>query len=173
MNENLNLLLSRARKGDEESISELLKKYRPMLEKAVGRSYAGLGDAGISYEDLMQEAMIALTRAVDSYDSGRGITFGAYARTCVNNSLVSIARKVFSSRRQKLPAGDAERRAPDSREALELLDGLGLSRFERDVVMLRLRGYKPADISRTLGKPVKSIYNAICRIKGKAAGIEL
>lgn len=157
----------KAQKGNEEAMAQLLRDYRPMLIRAVGASAQGLSDAGYTEEDLMQEAAVAITAAVATYKGDKGVTFGAYARRCVRNRLISIARSALRVRRA---AVDIPEKAEESFLPVTSLERLeaALTDYERDVFCLMCLGYKPAEISERLGRETKSVYNAICRIKAKA-----
>ena len=170
MEKDPNQTLEQARKGDPESISDLFAQYRPMLTRAVSLSYSGLQDAGYSMEDLLQEASIAFTRAIRGYDPGRGVTFGAYARRCVRNRLASVARSTASKRKKtSTPHQPSPEGTPlIAKEQLLHLER-SLTEYERRVFRLMTDGYKPAEIAHSVDRDVKSVYNAICRIKSKAA----
>lgn len=161
--------VERAKSGDESALSELLEQYKPMLARAVSVSYPGLQSAGYTVEDLMQEASIALADAVRGYDRAKGFTFGAYARRCVRNRLVSVARKAAKKEKRPAPVPSKETDLPVfDREFARALE-LRLTVYERSVFRMMVEGYKPAEIARALEREVKSVYNAVCRIKAKAA----
>ncbi len=156
----------KAQEGDSEAIAQLLEEYRPMLMRAVSISAPGLYDAGYTKEDLMQEASVALAAAVCGYNGDKGVTFGAYARRCVRNRLISIARSAKRVRGSKVEVADT-REAAISVSMIETVERT-LTAYERSVFRLMCTGYKPAEIAARLGRPVKSVYNAVCRIKAKA-----
>lgn len=162
--------VKRARSGDESALSELLEQYRPMLARAVSLSYPGLQSAGYTVEDLMQEASIALADAVRGYDPDKGFTFGAYARRCVRNRLVSVARRAAKKEKRPAPLPSKETDAPVFDRDFALALEQRLTVYERSVFRMIVDGYKPAEIAGALGREVKSVYNAVCRIKAKAAG---
>ena len=157
----------KAQQGDGEAIARLLRDYAPMLRRAVGSYGSSLSEAGYTEEDLMQEASVALSAAVATYKGDRGVTFGAYARRCVRNRLISIAR---SARRIPRVSGDMPEGKGETVFSSATLEGLGrvLTAYEREVFRLMCLGYKPAESAARLGRDVKSVYNAICRIKAKA-----
>ncbi len=130
-------------------------------------------------DDLYQEAAIALYSAAMSYDlECSEVSFGLYAKICLNNSLKSALRR----RKRQLAADNAQYEAsagqressfgqPDETKAdvsllLARIDGL-LSDFERKVFRLYLGGYSHRFIAETLGRSEKSIDNAVYRIKKK------
>lgn len=157
----------KAQKGDSEAISQLLSDYRPMLLRAVSASAPGLSDAGYTREDLMQEASVALSAAIGTYDGGKGVTFGAYARRCVRNRLISVARSAKRMRRTDVPVPEKKEEPLLPAASLEAVER-SLTAYERSVFRLLCTGYKPAEIAARLERPVKSVYNAVCRIKAKA-----
>lgn len=164
-------LIKKAQAGNEDAVTQLLTQYRPMMEHAVSFSFSALRASGWSHEDLMQEAAIALTRAVGAYDAQRGVTFGAYARRCVRNrmtSLVRASRKVNTRVVHKQAQEDVTPTFSLDRERISSLDAV-LTAYERKVFALTCDGYKPSEISALLGRERKSVYNALCRIRAKAA----
>ena len=160
----------KAQRGDSDAVAQLLSDYRPMLLRAVSASAPGLADAGYTREDLMQEASVALSAAIGSYDGGKGVTFGAYARRCVRNRLISVARSAKRALRVKASAPDkSEDGSAVTAVTLSAVER-SLTAYERSVFRLLCSGYKPAEIAARLDRPVKSVYNAVCRIKAKAKG---
>ena len=163
-------VIKKAKNGNEEAISQLLEEYRPLMMKAVSYSYPGLYEHGYTKEDLLQEASFALAKAVQGYDFSRNVTFGAYTKRCVRNRFASIARAVHKKRSS--PSALSDRRADTvpyvDAEWIDALESR-LTAYELQVWRLYAEGYKPSEIAHTLGKNVKSIYNAICRIKAKVS----
>ena len=160
----------KAQAGDGEAVAKLFDDYRPMLLKAVSASAPGLTDFGYTVDDLMQEASVAMSAAITAYDGEKGVTFGAYARICVRNRLISIARKAKRVGKSEPVANDKVEQSAVASVTLESLDRL-LTPYEREVFGLMFTGYKPAEIAAALDRPVKSVYNAVCRIKAKAKSI--
>lgn len=160
-----------AQKGDEDAVARLFAEYQPMLMRAVSVSVTGVADIGYSREDLMQEAGVAFTSAIATYDGGRGVTFGAYARKCVRNRLISVSRAAAKVRKARAAQADRSQTGEGTR-AIDV-EGLcnRLTAYEREVLSYLLGGYKPREIAARTGRPVKSVYNAVCRIKAKAKSI--
>lgn len=173
-------VIQQAKTGSEQALSLLLDLYQPMIESAAAYYYPGLSSAGYTAEDLKQEASMALFKAVEGYDETYNVTFGAYAKRCVRNRLVSIYRSACSKKKKSVqnlsinahpPAVGQEGEGQDRRKArIEALE-ITLTDYERDVWSFYSQGYKPAEIAKTMGREVKSVYNAICRIKAKASKI--
>ena len=82
------------RGGDTAIMDYLLEKYKPMVKKKAKAMYLLGGDS----DDLIQEGMIGLFKAVRDYDSAQEASFGTFAQICVTRQLYSAIR---ASRRKK------------------------------------------------------------------------
>lgn len=182
-----------AQSGDGVAAESLVKRYTRLV-KTCARPYFLVGaDA----EDLIQEGMLGLMKAIREYDASKGVAFGAFARVCVMrkifsavraaaslkhdplNRSVSIDRPLFedlaeSHTRVTAPIGDPESLVIGNEEREELIRQLYalLSEFEARVLTLFLDGLSYEEMSETLHKPIKSVDNAIQRIKRKSAAIK-
>ena len=173
MDETIGLII-KAKEGSESAFSKLLTIYSPLLH-SVSKKYSSMCDCQQS-EDFFQEAQIALYNAVISYDTSiSGITFGAYAKTCIRNRLVSLVRRIKSKKRTKNEL-EVSCEAPSPQDAVvwrelgEKLLALAettLSAYEKMVLALYIKGHKAGEISKQLGKSEKSVNNAIFRIRSK------
>ena len=148
--------------------------------------------AGADAEDLMQEGMLGLLNAVREYDESKGAPFGAFARLCITrkiysavkaaaslkhdplNQSMSIDRPLFedlaeSRTRVTAPNGDPESLVIGNEEREERKKKLYslLSEFEAQVLTLFLDGLSYEEMSEALHKPIKSVDNAVQRIKAK------
>ena len=180
MNENreqVEAWIAATRAGDRTAFSELLTMYRPLILSQVGRFFS----AGPEWEELYQDATLALYRAALCYRSGEGVTFGSYARVCIGNALVSAYRKLRATASlsfdEVLPYMEAEGADPESRMiAAEETDGLYraalacLSEYEMRVFLLYIRGCTPREIAPEVGRTEKSVSNAIGRMLVKLRG---
>ncbi len=169
-------LVCRAREGDDEAFAALAASYRRLVYWHVSRSLAKLTGADADPEDLFQEGLIGLLKAVRTYD-GVSSSFSTYASACVGNSVVSAVRKY---RRQSAPSVPLEETpegvasSPESevidRESSSLLYARalsGLSAFERAVFERYLAGQSCSEVAKALGKPEKAVENAVCRSRRK------
>ncbi|NLB29653.1 MAG: sigma-70 family RNA polymerase sigma factor [Clostridiales bacterium] len=166
------------------SEEELVAKYARLV-RACARPYFLIGGDG---EDLIQEGMLGLLSAIRNYDKTRGARFETYAELCVRRRIISAVR-AYALRhdgKDELPLEShllAEKKVPGAyllrdpeelviaRERVrELTDGIesSLSKFETTVLRLYLEGYTYTEMSGILGKPYKSVENAISRIRKKA-----
>lgn len=155
-------------------------QYSRLVSRMVRQFFLQGGDQ----DDLYQEGMIGLLKAIRSYDPARSDNFEAYASLCIRRQLYdAVRRDVRLSQREE----DALRQiAPDpalaggddpetqclanetETEIKAALHGF-LSAFEASVLDPYLAGYSVGEISRRLDRSPKSVENAILRIRRKLA----
>lgn len=167
-------LIEAAKNGDERAFESLVKIYKRILEYHIRQ----IDPNGINHDDLFQEGLIGLLKAVRSYD-GKSASFATFASSCIRNSIISGVRKYSSqvSKTQPLPEYDlqnetapsAEQEHFDSINAKFLYDKVyeALSPFEREVFDMYLSEMPYESIAFVTGKDVKSISNAVFRIRTK------
>jgi len=182
------------RAGDAAALDVLLVRYR-RYARSKARSYFLVGaDA----DDVEQEGMIGLYKAVHDYRPDREAGFGAFAELCVTRQVLSAVKGANRRKHQPLHryvstsgvmGGDSD----DERSIEDLLDdhhvvdpaehvcqqdGLRamvagvrelLTRLEVEVLGLYVDGWSYAQIGERLDRPVKSVDNALRRIKAKVA----
>ncbi len=172
------LLLVRA--GNEQALDEIIAHFMPAVKSAAAKAIC----RGLEYDDVVQECLIALFRAIVAYDETKGATFATYASTCIDNAAVSAVR---SATRQKhamlnnalplLDLSDDSASVQDSPEELLLqsesyksaLENIEtkLSRLERQVLVAFLDGESYADIAKRLNLEPKTVDNALQRARAK------
>ena len=94
-------LISVLRDGDKEAIDILLDKYKSMVLGKAKSMYILGGDS----DDLIQEGMLGLFKAVRDYDCGRDVSFKTFAQLCVNRQLYTAVKA--SGRKKHLPLNSA------------------------------------------------------------------
>lgn len=173
-------LAVRAANGDDASMALLIAVVTP-IAKAKASSFA---NARISGEDLVQEGMLGFLDAVKTFDASKGPSFKAYAEACINNRIVSAVRTNFNNKNAALSnAVPYEAETVDitdhtadpaniisEKDETEYLVGLlssGLSKFEKQVVDLRLLDKSYSQIAEMLGCSEKAVDNAMQRIRKK------
>ncbi len=183
-------LVSLSRGGDERADEALIERYKNMV-RLKARPYFLIG---ADREDLVQEGMIGLFKAVRDYAAGHETSFRSFADLCVHrqiitaikratrkkhaplNTYVSIYRNEDEARERSLldtiPTARTEN--PEdlfiSRESLEgMRDMLAdmLSPLEKRVLDLFLEGRSYQEIAAVLGRGTKTVDNALQRIKKK------
>ncbi len=179
-------LAARARQGDAAAETLLLEKYKPLVRSRARELFLAGGDR----EDLIQEGMLGLLKAVRSYDPNREASFGTYARLVVSrqiySALAAAQRQKHQALNQSVSMEEIEEQqdrlalgTSDSPEAIlldlenarELREMIfaALSPMEKKVLALYLEGYDYLQIAARMERPVKSIDNALQRIRGKVA----
>ncbi len=167
--------------GQDEAFNELYERYKYMI-KSCARSFFLVGGDS---EDLIQEGVIGLLKAVNSYNATNA--FSTYAYACIKNSLLTAVKKAQSFRNKPLnysvsiysdgleitPTTDPEEEIIGKESADELIQKINktLSSFEITVLKLYLEGLSYIEIANKLNKQSKSIDNALQRIKRKISKI--
>lgn len=184
-------LVESVRVGDSEALEYLINKYRNFV-RAKARSYFLIG---ADREDIVQEGMIGLYKSIRDFRGDKLTSFKAFAELCITrqiitaiktatrqkhiplNSYVSLDKPIYDedSDRTLLDViggsrvQDPEELMINKEEFSGLEDKMGevLSDLERKVLMLYLDGRSYQEISADLDRHVKSIDNALQRVKRK------
>jgi RNA polymerase sporulation-specific sigma factor len=181
-----------AQAGDREAQQVLIERYR-RFARAKGRGYFLVGGDG---EDIEQEALIGLYKAIRDYQVDRLASFRAFAELCITRQIITAIKTATRQKHQPLNqyvSISGVRGGDDAgeRSAEELLDdhkvadpadqvvsgermdamrsamNRMLSGLEVDVLRLYVSGKTYQEIGEELGRHVKSIDNALQRIKRK------
>lgn len=163
-------VIADVKRGSGDAFEALCAMYDPLI-RSMAERYSRMTDVGDSRirEDFVQDARLALYNAAMTYSSG-DVTFGLYAKICIRNALVTELRRMERKRRAERGAvegkSDGENThaefSADAERYYELLSG-----FERQVLTMYADGLKVREIAARLGRPAKSVSNAIYRIKEK------
>ena len=176
-------LIMRFRAGETSIEDYLMDKYKGLVRQKARAMFLIGGDT----DDLIQEGMIGLFKAVRDFQPGREAAFATFAGVCIDRQLYSA---IQSSNRQKhiplnsyVSLNQAEEGSPiwelsvenpesividqdNARDLQQKFMGF-LSPMERQVLDLYLRGEGYVEIARILNKSPKSIDNALQRIRSK------
>lgn len=186
-------LLIRLRDGEEAVTDYIMNQYKNLVRKKAKSMYI----LGADSDDLIQEGMIGLFKAVRDYDSGRDANFATFADLCVSRQMYTA---VQASRRQKhiplntyislngsvsgehegeeeelinrlaVQFGQSPEEVVIDKENVDQLEKTiekELSSFEKQVLDLYLTGMGYQQIAKVLGKDDKSTDNALQRLKNK------
>jgi RNA polymerase sporulation-specific sigma factor len=187
-------LLLRARRGDDAAVHQLLDRYR-VLARSKARSYFLLG---AEREDVVQEGMIGLYKAIRDYDERRGVPFRNFAEMCVTRQVLSAVRSGTRMKHsplnrsvsldQPVDVGDQDASladllpaAPSSDPATAVVSAEEmralqrhfdevLSDLEQQVLRHHMEGKSYDQIAAVLQRHAKSIDNALQRVKRKLQG---
>ena len=186
-------IISQIKEGDEQALSFLLDRYKDLVNSKVGKYFI----IGAEREDIIQEGMIGLFKAIKNFDSNKQNTFKTFANLCVERQLITAIKS--SNRQKHMPLNSylslntsAYDNDEDGTELIETFEvdtiedpletimkkeyfneiqntmHKSLSKFEEKVLDRYIQGESYEVIAKKLETPVKSIDNAIQRIRKKA-----
>ncbi len=173
-------LIELASGGDDGAFAELSEVYAPMLKAACAQYLDEMGQD--AYGELWQEALLALHRALSTYDAEKGVSFGLYAKICANNALISYVAQATRRRGRAdyVPIDELpelqdlendptanERYLETYREIVAKLYGI-LSEFELRAFVLHINGMTVDEISSELGRKRSAVESAVSRARKKA-----
>jgi len=173
------LLCAKAAAGERGAEELLVVRYQRMTRACARPYFLAGGDS----EDLIQEAMIGLLKAIREFDPQRDTQFRTFAETCIRNrirsAITAATRDKHTPLNQSVPFEHPMLGSDSSPEELfihreekqERLEKINryLSPLERRILSLYLNGFSYQDIGLQLNKPVKSVDNAVQRIRRKVA----
>lgn len=179
--------------GNEQALTYLLNKYKPLVNNKVNKYFI----IGAEKEDIIQEGMIGLYKAVKSFDTQKQNKFKTFANMCIERQLITAIKT--STRQKHIPLNScislntsAYANEDDGTELLETYNNKtiedpletmmkkeyykeirqtitsSLSKFEKQVLDRLVIGESYEIIAKRFDTPVKSIDNAIQRIRKKA-----
>lgn len=178
--------------GDQEALEFIMKKYKELVNMKISRYFI----VGAEKEDIFQEGMIGLYKAIKNFDKDKQNSFKSFANLCIERQLITAIK---TSNRQKhtplnsyISLNTSAYEEDDDTSMIEVLDtntvedpldtimkkeyyknieekmNETLSDFEKQVLHRYARGESYIKISEKLDAPIKSIDNAIQRIRKKA-----
>ena len=184
-----------AQAGEEPALVYLLNKYKNFV-RSKARSYFLIG---ADHEDIVQEGMIGLFKAIRDYREDRLSSFRAFAELCITRQIITAIKT--ATRQKHIPLNsyvslnkpiydeESDRTLLDvitegylanpedvliNREDMSLIEvriAQSLSPLERQVLAKYLQGKSYQEISRDMKRQIKSIHNALQRVKRKLAKI--
>lgn len=185
-------LIDRLRDGEAQITDYIMDKYKNLVRSKAGSMYI----LGADREDLIQEGMIGLFKAIRDYDSGRDASFFTFAELCISRQMYSAVQA--AGRMKHIPlnsyislyGGNGENGEDEEGGLLGMIAGRGvnpeelfidkenvsqlekrmeqeLSAFEKQVLDLHITGMSYSQIAKVLGRDEKSTDNALQRIRSK------
>lgn len=187
-------LINQVKNGDKNALEYLISKYKEMVESKVNKYFI----IGAEKEDIVQEGLIGLYKAIKDYKVDKQNSFKSFANLCIERQLITAIK---SSNRQKhmplnsylslnMPVYNNEDENNET-ELLEIFNSnvvedpldtitkreyysdvesvidTSLSSFEKKVLNRYVQGESYVQIAEKLDAPVKSVDNAIQRIRKK------
>ncbi len=188
-------LIEQYRAGDTQVADYLMNKYKNMVRSQARNLYM----PGADTEDLLQEGMIGLFKAVRDYKPGEGTVFFTFAYLCVSRQMLTAVRASGREKHEPLnhyislaspqetaaysdgtdPVKEREAREdPEQllleRESMEQLESVlneQLSALEKKVLDLYMSGMSFKEIADELGRGEKSVDNALRRVRTKLRAV--
>jgi len=184
-------IVKRVHEGDLQALEYMINKYKNFV-RAKAKSYFLIG---ADREDIIQEGMIGLYKAIRDYKGDKFSTFRAFAELCITRQMITAVKT--ATRQKHIPLNSyvsLDKPIYDDESDRTLLDVIGgsrvsdpeqllinqekyddielkmseiLSDLEQKVLMLYLDGRSYQEISADLKRHVKSIDNALQRVKRK------
>lgn len=179
--------------GENDIVDYIMNKYKDLVRKKASSMFI----LGADRDDLIQEGMIGLFKAVRDYDSGRDASFATFADLCISRQMYSAIKSLSRKKHAPLNSyisiyatreGSSQEKIPSPIEILETDSKLipeqyvidkenlkdleenierDLSDLERQVLDLYVTGMSVKKISAVLGRDEKSTDNAMQRVRNK------
>lgn len=185
-------LVEAAQTGDEQATRVLVQRYHALVRSRARRYFL----AGADREDVAQEGLVGLFKAIRDYDASREVSFHSFADLCVKRQIISAVKTATRMKHSPLnayvsltaPALDSERgerllsdamgdgQLSDPAEIVAgawtvrfIQDGASesLSALEQDVWRMHLSGCTYQQVADEVGRDVKAVDNALQRVKRK------
>ena len=187
-------LIEMIKSGNKSALDYLINRYKNLVNIKVTKYYM----IGAEKEDIIQEGLIGLYKAIKSYQPNKQNSFKSFASICIDRQLISAIKT--SNRQKHIPLNSyisLNKEAYENDEGcksdlIEIIDSKvvedpldtitkkeyfqsvestidkSLSDFEKKVLNCYIQGESYVEIAQKLDTPVKSIDNAIQRIRKKA-----
>lgn len=177
-------LIRLSRDGQRDAVDVLLERYKPLVLRLTRSKFLVGGEK----EDLIQEGMIGLYKAVRDYEEDHDATFFTFAALCINRQMSKAIASSLSNKNQPLNeyvsltdeeweteyrngwSGNPEKILIDKEWSDEMLARVrdSLSDMEKNVLDLSMSGFDYKEIAKIMKKDPKAIDNAIQRIRRKS-----
>jgi len=186
-------LVIRARNGDDHSMDALIRRYTGFVRLKASSYFLAGGDS----EDLIQEGLIGLYKAVRDFRSDKETSFRSFAELCITRQIITAIKTATRFKHAPLntyvsfsqtPAGQESEGdctlgdalpgpsvdepsvvviSTEELQSLVFCLGTGLSKLEADALRLYLEGSSYEEMAVELGVDTKTIDNALQRVKRK------
>lgn len=179
--------------GDEQALTFLIERYKEFVNMKVSKYFI----IGAEKEDIIQEGMIGLFKSIKGFDTNKQSSFKTFANLCIERQLITAIKSSKRQKHMPLNSYLSLNMAAydNEEESVELIDTFdshtiedpletvmkkeyfnevqdsiekSLSNFEKQVLKRFINGESYVTIAKKLDSPVKSIDNAIQRIRKKA-----
>ena len=189
-------LINLAKKEDEKALNTIIMRYTDTVNMKVSKYYIN----GAEREDIVQEGLIGLFKAIKNFEGKKQSSFKSFANMCIERQIITAIKG--SNRQKHLPLNNyislnnptfEDEETTDKSQLIDVLDSNtvedpletitkteyfkdveksindNLSDFEKRVLNKYVEGQSYIEIAESLNSPVKSVDNAIQRIRKKTA----
>ena len=184
-------LIKNAQSGNNEAIETLLNNHKQLVNFVTRKYFLVGGDN----DDLLQEGMIALYKAINSFDLTKGIEFSTYAKTVIEHTIINAIKSDASNKNTMLNNSygltnqgqinfnddfefgytvasnslSPETKVISTEQTKDTVKQIKncLSDYELKILKFYLKGYSYTQIATEIGVSSKSVDNALNRIKTK------
>ncbi|MBR1717711.1 MAG: sigma-70 family RNA polymerase sigma factor [Bacilli bacterium] len=181
-------LLDYIKENNEDANNIIYKKYEPLIYKIAKKMYKYGKKSGLELNDLIQEGMLGLSKAIDSFDSNADALFYTYAKLCIERKIISAVIAASRNRQKALneaisidstfsdleyafknDTSNPEKILLNEEKKQEMMKiaKTVLTDFELQVFELKISEFSYKEIAEILEKEPKAIDNALQRIKNK------
>ncbi len=189
---NDNELVYLCNENNEDATMVLVDKYKNCILSTLKEYLKEYNIIGVEVADLYQEGLIGLIHAIHSYNENKDTTFYTYANKCIKSNLVSAMRQTFRMKNRILnnsysldkliedsnnslydvfkdENNNPDKLIMDEEERHDLIDSIKdkLSKNEKIIFELRLKGLSNSEIATLISKNRKYVENAMFRINKK------
>ena len=181
-------------KGDKQALTYLMNKYKELVNVKVSKYFK----VGAEKDDIVQEGLIGLFKAIKTFNKEKNNSFKSFANMCIERQLITAIKSSTRQKHMPLNSYlslNASAYDNEEENGMELINTLDsktaedpletvmkkeyyeqiessiektLSSFEKQVLDGYIKGYSYVTIAKQLDSPVKSVDNAIQRIRKKA-----
>ncbi len=181
-------------KGDKQALSYVMNKYKELVNIKVSKYFM----VGAERDDIVQEGLIGLFKAIKMFNKDKNNSFKSFANMCIERQLITAIKSSTRQKHMplnsylSLNASAYDNEEENGMELINMLDNKmvedpletvmkkeyyeqiessiekSLSTFEKQVLDGYVKGYSYVTIAKQLDSPVKSVDNAIQRIRKKA-----
>lgn len=171
----LSMQIEQARNGDEQAIAGLIARQMPQIRSLAAKAVR----PGLDFDDAVQEGIIGLFSALETFDAQKGAAFATYANVCVQNAIVSAVRAAGRSKHAPLNTSvpytetestpGPEELVMQSERYTQTMQSIDtrLSALEKQVLALFLDGCSYGEIGARLNLSEKAVDNALQRVRAK------
>lgn len=183
--------IRKAQEGDQDAINQILKNYENFIFLK-SRDYFLLG---ADKEDILQEGMIGLIKAIKAYKEDKDTSFNTFAILCIKRQIITAIKASNAQKNMVLNAAISNSLETEDGKEVNYSKGLStgitynpeelyigkeqvtefksyleksFSQIEKEVFFYMVNGYNYREIADRLGKSLKTIDNAMQRIKRKS-----